>query len=139
MSLYIDLPLSKQIEHSFKNKAYAVFLQNNGISVIPNVRWADERSFEFCFDGIQPNGIYAVSTHGCVKSKDQQKMFKTGLKEMLKRLAPRCTVVHGSMPDYIFAEYKKIYKFVRFDSWIERQHNQKGGDNEWEQLKLDVF
>lgn len=66
-------------------------------------------------------------------------MFKTGLKEMLKRLAPRCTVVHGSMPDYIFAEYKKIYKFVRFDSWIERQHNQKGGDNEWEQLKLDVF
>ena len=41
LSLYIDLPLSEQIHHSFTNKAHACFFQNNGINVIPNVRWGD--------------------------------------------------------------------------------------------------
>ena len=139
ISIYTDLPLAEQISHSFKNKAFSCFFQNNGINVIPNVRWGDKRSFEFCFDGIKPNGIYAISTYGCIKSKKEKKIFKRDLKEMLKRLTPRMIIVHGRMPNSIFAEYKNKYHFIRFDSWIERAHKKRGGDEEWGQLRLEGF
>ena len=139
ISIYTDLPLAEQISHSFKNKAFACFFQSNGINVIPNVRWGDKRSFEFCFDGIKPNGMYAISTYGCIKSKRERKMFKAGLKEMLKRLSPSMIIVHGKMPDCIFAEYKKEYQFIRFDSWTERKYKENRGDDKWVQLRLEEF
>ena len=121
-SLYLDAPLAKSLEHSYKNRLCAYYLQKLGVPVIPNVRWADERSFEFCFDGLVPNGIYAISTHGCIKSNDEKTAFKKGLEMMLMKLKPRIIILHGPMPDSVFAEYKRCVKFIHFDSWIKRMH-----------------
>lgn len=43
-SLYINMPLCLQIANTYMNRAIGVYLQNNGIKVIPNVRWGDERT-----------------------------------------------------------------------------------------------
>ena len=36
-------------------RALAVWLQNNGIEIIPNVRTADVRTFRFAFKGVESN------------------------------------------------------------------------------------
>ena len=124
-SLYLDVSLSKSLEHTYKNRECAYYLQKQGLSVIPNVRWGDERSYEFCFDGLIPNGIYAISTHGCIRSNDEKITFKKGLEMMLIKLKPRIIILHGPMPDSVFAEYKRCIRFIHFDSWIKRMHEKK--------------
>ena len=52
-SLYRDMPLAMQMWNTYRSRTVGSWLQNNGVTVIPNVRWGDERSYEFCFSGIE--------------------------------------------------------------------------------------
>lgn len=102
------------------NRAIGVYFQNNGLKVIPNVRWGDDRTFEFAFDGLVPNGIYSISTWGCIGTKEDKNRFKEGLREMIKRLNPNKILVHGNMPDYIFSEFNGRVEFINYESWTSR-------------------
>lgn len=66
-SLYRNMPLVMQKWSTYQGKAIGVWLQNEGIEVIPNVRFADERSYQFCFDGVEKNSTVAIGTYGCIK------------------------------------------------------------------------
>lgn len=44
-SLYIDMPLIAQMANVYRSRAIGHYLQKNGLQVIPNVRWGDERSY----------------------------------------------------------------------------------------------
>ena len=61
-SLFTDMPLALQIESVFKNRWCGAFWQRQGMTVIPTVAWGDERTFDFCFDGIEQGSIVAVCT-----------------------------------------------------------------------------
>ena len=52
-SLYRNMPLVMQKWSTYQGKAIGVWLQNEGVEVIPNVRFADERSYSFCFAGVE--------------------------------------------------------------------------------------
>ena len=116
---------------TYLNRAVAYFLQRNGIPVIPNIRWGDESSYDFCFLGIPKHSIVAISTTGAIK-KDKKTnnalrtYFKNGLAEMIKRIKPKVVIVHGFMPDDIFDEFKDKTKFVHFASETEEVHRKKG-------------
>lgn len=102
-SLYRDMPLAMQLWNTYRNRALGSWLSMNGVPVIPNVRWADERSYDFCFDGLAKGSTVAIGTHGCVKSRDDKHFFKQGLEEMLNRLSPHTVVVYGAAPTSIFS------------------------------------
>lgn len=125
-SLYRDMPLCLQITNTYLNRAVAFYLQYNGVYVIPNVRWGDTRSFEFCFDGLPQNDIVCISTHGCIKSQENKYYFRLGLREMLRVLKPQIVLVHGAMPDEVFLEFESLTKFVHYESFISKV---KGGKN----------
>lgn len=120
-SLYWDMPLCLQIANIYMNRAVAYNLQQNGIYVIPNVRWRDERTFtteilpeKVAFLGIPKHSIVSVGTYGCVKSREEQKMFRAGLIAMLDELEPEIVLVYGSMPDYIFLDLLDRTQFILF-------------------------
>jgi len=37
----------------YRNRAVGYWLQSNGIDIVPNVRWSDERSYSFAFEGLE--------------------------------------------------------------------------------------
>lgn len=116
-SVYRNMPLCMQIESTYKGKALGHFFQENGIDVIPNVRFNDERTFEFCFDGVPKNSIVSIGTHGCIKKNIDKAYFKIGLSEMLKVLSPKAIVVYGSAPDSIFEVcHTNHVELIQFDS-----------------------
>ena len=115
-----------QQANTYMNRAVGFYLQRQGIPVIPNVRWSDESSFEYCFLGVHPGSIVSVSTHGCIRDKKQKLMFKTGLEAMLDTLSPSAVLVHGYMPEEIFGEYKGQVDFHRYASEFERTHQKEG-------------
>lgn len=115
-----------QQTNTYMNRAIGFYLQKNGIPVIPNIRWSDESSFEYCFLGVPKHTIVSVSTHGCIRSREQRSMFKIGMEAMLSELRPSSVIVHGHMPDDIFGDFKNRVDLQRYPSDFETAHA-KGG------------
>lgn len=124
-SLISNRSRSIQQMHTFFNRAVGYYLQKNGIPVIPNIRWCDERSYDFCFLGIPEGSIVSISTHGCVKTKEEKEYFKKGLSEMITRLQPPDVVVHGRAPESIFGSFAGKTRFHVYPSWIEAVHSKE--------------
>lgn len=112
--------------NTYMNRAVGFFLQKNGIPVIPNIRWSDESSFDYCFLGVHPGSIVSVSTHGCIQEKWQREIFRTGLEAMLENIHPRAVLVHGFMPDDFFGQFLNQVEFYRYPSEVERTHRKAG-------------
>ena len=116
-SLYRNMPLVMQQWNTYRSRALAVWLQKNDVELIPNVRFNDERTYDFCFDGIEKYKTIAVGTHGCIKNKIDKDYFKKGLAELVKRLSPKTIIVYGATPDDIFKTYKDAgIEIISFES-----------------------
>ena len=103
----------------------SAWLQSNGIEIIPNVRFNDERTYKFCFDGIEKYKTVAVGTHGCIKSRIDKDYFKDGLAEMVERLSPKTIIVYGSDPDDIFDKYRDMgINIMPFESEFSKSRKQ---------------
>jgi len=131
-SLYRDMPLGLQIANTYMNRAIGHYLQSQGIYVIPNVRWGDERSYttsvlpeKFAFVGIPKHSIVSIGTYGCIQGHENKRYFREGLIEMLDELEPEYVLIYGSMPDEIFADLKDRSTFIPYKDWISKM---KGGD-----------
>ena len=124
-SLYRNMPLCMQMWNTYRGRAIAVWLQNNGVEIIPNVRFNDERTYEFCFDGIEKFKTVAVGTHGCIKNRIDKDYFKDGLAEMVRRLSPRTIIVYGAAPDDIFKKYRDAsINIMPFESEFSKSRKQ---------------
>ncbi|MFR9310700.1 DUF4417 domain-containing protein [Hydrogeniiclostridium mannosilyticum] len=122
-SLYRNMPLVMQKWSTYQGKAIGVWLQNKGVEVIPNVRFADERSYSFCFDGVEKRSTVAIGTHGCIKKLTDRAYFEKGLAEMVKRLQPQTIIVYGAAPGYMFGKYKAMgIRIMQFDSAFSAAH-----------------
>ena len=122
-SLYRDMPLAMQIWNTYRGKAIGNWLVENGVKIIPNIRWGDKRSFDFCCDGVGCNGTIAIGSHGCIKLLSERPYFEEGLKYVVHRLRPKTIVVYGATPDNIFAPYCKMgVEIVQFDSVFMSSH-----------------
>lgn len=121
-SILENQSLCIQQTQTYYSRAVGYFLQKKGIPVIPNVRWGNSSSYEFCFLGIPKKSIVAISTHGCIKSMEEKISFKSGLNKMLQELEPTAVVVHGHMPDFIFEDFFNQCEFKRYPSDFEKSH-----------------
>lgn len=136
-SLYYDMPLILQMTNTYLNRQIGHYLQTQGIYVIPNVRWGDERSYTriipdeppFAFLGLEKHGIYSIGTYGCCKTAEYKHHLREGLRSFIKEIEPEIVCVYGAMPDSIFGEFKKDVQFVHFDDWTKTQHLQGGKKN----------
>ncbi len=127
-SLYIDAPLCVQIADIYLNRAIGYYLQEQGIYVVPNIRWGDERTYttelfneKVAFQGVDKHSIVSIGTYGQIRSAESKRFFREGLIEMLKELEPEVVLVYGPMPDKIFGDLKDKTRFVAFPDWITRK------------------
>ena len=114
-SLYRDMPLIMQLWNIYRSRAIGAWLQVNGVKVIPNLRYGDQRTYKVCTDGLPKHSVIAVGTHGTLKIIEDRDIFVKGLEVVVKRLQPVAIVVYGSCPDSIFQKYRdmgiKVYHF----------------------------
>lgn len=106
-SLYREMPLAMQIWNTYRNRALAFWLQREGVAIVPNVRWGDERTYEFAFEGLPQGGTVAVSTNGTVRNKVNREYFKAGLARMVEALRPATIINYSSTPDEVFGTYRE--------------------------------
>ncbi len=109
-SIYRDMPLAMQIFQVYKSRSVGNFLMQNGIPVIPNVRWGDERTYEFAFQGIDKWGVVAVGVQGGYRDFANTHYFESGFYKMLDILEPETILCYGNLSDSLRAEceYRKV-------------------------------
>jgi hypothetical protein len=117
-----------QQANTYFNRAVGFYLQKQGIPVIPNIRWSDESSFDYCFLGVPKHKIVCVSTHGCIRSKRDRELWQIGTEEMLRVLEPTDVLVHGYMPDDVFGKFYDYANFHRYPSLFEQTHKKEEGE-----------
>ncbi len=127
-SLYRDMPLVLQMANTYKSRAIGCYLQEQGLNVIPNVRWGDERSYlpgitdiPFAFLGIEKHGIVSVSTYGCICGKENKRHFHDGFHSMLTFLEPEIVLIHGAMPSDVFSDIPTDLHCVHYNDWITQK------------------
>ena len=120
-SLFTDMPLVLQIQSVFKNRWCGAFWQSLGVRVIPTVAWGDERSFEFCFDGVEEGSIVAVCTYYRENCEDD---FMPGYDEMLKRIKPSTIICYGEPFEQMRGNVKSFlptqYEWTKNLDWQEK-------------------
>lgn len=84
-SIHREMPLALQIWNTYRNRALSYWMQANGIKIVPNVRWGDERTYSFAFEGIPVHSSVAISTNGCIQDKLDRYYFRKGLEEIDRR------------------------------------------------------
>lgn len=105
------MPLAMQIWNTYRNRVLAYWLQYNGVPIVPNVRWGDERTYAFAFEGLARGGTVAVSTNGCIRSKIDQYYFHKGLVAMIASLKPACILtIAECLPTFLTAARKEVLR-----------------------------
>ncbi|MCK9199049.1 MAG: DUF4417 domain-containing protein [Bacilli bacterium] len=97
-SIYTDMPIIKQKSQIYNNLSLSYFFGNNGIPVIPNIRYGIENTKEDFLKAIPKNSLIAFGTYGFIRTiKEQQVWFDT-LHKVINQLKPSGVVVYGSLP-----------------------------------------
>lgn len=123
-SLYSDMPKSMMIWNTYRSRLIGQLMQKAGIIVIPTVSWADETTFDFCFDGLPQESTLAISTIGVKQNQSKYKVWQSGVDEMIKRCRPKKLMIYGGKVDYQFPkniitkyyENKNISRLKRLDN-----------------------
>ena len=116
-SLYLDMPTSMQIWNVFRSRAIGYRLSKLGYNVIPNVRWTDEESYDFAFDGLYKGQIVSVGTLGCSKRIEDKALLVNGFVEMINRIKPRMVIIYGPIcKELKYVIEKHNVKVQQFDS-----------------------
>ena len=98
-SIYTDFPKVMQIYNHYRKHWIAAYLQEAGIQVIPTIAWSTPDSFEWCFDGEPKGSSVAISSVGCMNSRERKELFLLGYKEMISRLQPETIIFYGTVPE----------------------------------------
>lgn len=103
-SIFWDLPLFLQIESIGKSRLIGSWLQQNGLDVIPCIRWGKSETYPYAFGGIESGGTVAVGSVGCMANREAKKVFEDGFPVMLDTVKPKRVVVYGSVKSSVFSQ-----------------------------------
>lgn len=108
-SLYMDMPMPMKIWNIYRSRLIGQYYQSQRIKVIPTLSWAEEETFEFCFEGIPKGSIVSISTIGVKKNKEALKIWKAGVDELIRRIEPSTILIYGGKLDYDYGNIEVIY------------------------------
>ncbi len=97
-SLYTDHPRAVQMYNHYRKQWVSAYLEHYGIKVIPTICWSDNKSYDWCFDGVPKNSTVAISTKGTQIDTLAKERFYAGYYQMLKRLEPKQIMLFGKNP-----------------------------------------
>jgi Domain of unknown function (DUF4417) len=95
-SIWADMPRAMQLWQVYRSRWFGAYMVERGIEVIPTVGWGHHGTFEFCWAGIAPESVVAVSTVGTTALD-----FSLGWLTLLDKLRPSRILLYGKPHPYM--------------------------------------
>ena len=140
-SMSIHGPWSLLFTQTYRERVLAYWLQENGIPVIVNIRYANDASKDFCCEGVPCNSTISIGTLGALEDKDKRKAIVEGLEFIVNTLNPKAILVYGGCPEEIFGKYREQgIRIVHFEAQVTVAHEEsQERKRRWKQDELDVI
>lgn len=122
-SLYLDMPIAMQIWNTYRSRLIGQYYQDLGLEVIPTLSWSDERSFEFCFDGLPKESVVSISSVGVKRSAEARELWFSGVNEAIKRLRPKHILLYGGNIGFEFGDIKVTNYDNQVTNRMEKMYN----------------
>ena len=94
-SVFWDMPEPLQMFNYYRSLWFAAYAQIKGIKVIPSAVWSDEKSYSWCFEGIPKNDVLCISAVGCLREKENAKLFYSGCERCISEVAPKVILLRS--------------------------------------------
>ena len=116
-STCLDFPFPIKIYNTYRMRAFGYWYGTRGGAVINNVRWGEEDTFSWCFEGIPQNSIVSIGTVASgLRDSENRELFDKGFFKMIEVLRPYTIIVYGSDNLPCFDSIRQQIKIVQFDS-----------------------
>ena len=112
-----------KIWNTYRSRLIGQIMQDFGLTVIPTVSWAEQATYEFCFDGLPKNATLSISTIGVKRDKELYFIWKNGVDAMIDMLSPKRLIIYGGKIEY---DYPKELEVVYIENRVTERMNQNG-------------
>ena len=106
-SLSIFADEEDQFTPIYKGRLLAAWLEQNGVPVIANIRYANKYSQVFSCEGVPISSTIAIGTNGFLTKKKFREPLIEGIDFAVKTTLPKTILVYGGCPNRIFGKYIK--------------------------------
>lgn len=95
-SVYRNMPVAQQIEHTYRNQLLGARMQTDGFNVIANVRVSGRSSVPYSLAGTPCHSTIALGLHGCTRDRTNRRHVQEEIRIICDELSPARIVVYGS-------------------------------------------
>lgn len=113
-SILTNFPKPEKVAMSYRIKFLTAWWQREGLTVYPNVAWADKASYDYCFDGYPTGSVIAINSTGIGRNRRSKVCWMDGYNEALARLRPIHIIRYGAKQD---GEDESISTYLRNDNY----------------------
>lgn len=113
-SLYMDMPEPMQAWNRYRSQALGHWWQQQGLTVVPTLSWAQPETYAFAFAGVPKGGTVAVSSVGVTTDRNSRDVFVRGLTQALRQVRPSRLLWYGPPLDVDIDVETLHYKNERF-------------------------
>ena len=100
LSQYADMSAQERYLSAYINRAFARYLQDKGVVVIPNVTWSLPDSYGYSFTGIPQYSPVAINCNGILKHDVSKYLWYRGYEQAVSTLHPSLIIRYGTrMPN----------------------------------------
>lgn len=132
-SLYLNMPRAMKLWNVYRSRFIGNVMAENGINVIPTLQWAEPETFSFCFDGVEPGGVVAVSTIGIKKDAAKKRIWFDGMSEAIKRIEPHTVIEYGGDIGFDYS-----CEVVRIDNLVTERMKKWGQEDQKVEADLEA-
>ena len=119
LSQFADMSAEERYLSAYINRAFARYLQQNGVKVIPNVTWSLPDSYDYSFTGIPQYAPVAINCNGVLKHDLSKYLWHRGYEEAVSTLHPALIIRYGTrMP----REYSDISLYFVNERLMRLRH-----------------
>lgn len=108
-SVYWDMPFPMKIWNIYRSRFIGQWLQKEGVRVVPSITWAEDDTFEYCFQGVEKGSTVAISTVGSRRNQSSLRIWVRGVDEMIRRISPGTILIYGDPINYDFGDINVVY------------------------------
>lgn len=113
-SIRANFPRPLKIAMSYKIKLLTAWWQSEGLTVYPNVAWADKTSYDYCLDGYPTGSVIAINSTGIGRDRRSKTCWMDGYREALSRLRPIHIIRYGAKQ---YGEDESISTYLKNDNY----------------------
>lgn len=94
----------------YRRNVMAAIAQSFDIPTILPLTWGEYETLDYCFSGIEPEGIYAISNISIQNDPISRKLFRVGLSEAVHVLNPMGFILYGYPLENKYGVETRLYQ-----------------------------